>query len=91
MFNVSFRRSTFESIERDSKSFPQLTFLIDLNILNICFTVIPYFTDIFWWERYTDVNLAIDDIVMAFVKNGSINTIFRNNNGTKRGRNGWAE
>ena len=46
--------------------------------MNVFFTVIPYFTDIFWWEGYTDVNLAIDDIVIAFVKNGSINTIFWN-------------
>ena len=44
--------------------------------MNICFTVIPYFTDIFWWEWYTNVNLAIDNIVMTFVKNGNINTIF---------------
>ena len=75
--NVPFRRSTFESIERDSRVFPQLKFLIDFfNVLNICFTVIPYFTDIFWWEWYMDVNLAIDDIVMTFVKNGSIDTVF---------------
>ena len=48
------------------------------NILNICVTVIPYLTDIFWLEGYRDVNLAIDDIVMAFVKNWRINNIFWN-------------
>ena len=42
-----------------------------LKILNICFTAIPYFTEIFWWEWYTDVCLAIDVIVMTFVKNES--------------------
>ena len=36
--------------------------------------VIPYFTDIFWPVGYTDVNVAIDDIFVAFVKDGSMNT-----------------
>ena len=46
--------------------------------MSICFTLIPYFKDVFWWEWYTDVSLSMDDIVMTFVKNGSINTIFWN-------------
>ena len=34
------------------------------DIFKICFTVVPYFMDIFWWEGYADVNLAINDIFL---------------------------
>ena len=46
--------------------------------MNICFALLPYFTDMFCREGYTDVSLAIYDIMMTFAKNGSINTIFFN-------------
>ena len=42
------------------------------NILNMCFTIIPYLTEIFWWEGYTDVDLDIDDIVMHLSKKEAV-------------------
>ena len=39
------------------------------DIFKICFTVVPYFMDIFWWEGYADVNLAINDIFLWLVQN----------------------
>ena len=77
--NVSFRKY-FWIYRKGFKSFsPIKAFNRFFNILNICFTEIPYITDLFWQEGYTDVNFAINDIVMAFVKNASISTIFWGN------------
>ena len=42
------------------------------NILNMCLTIIPYLTEIFWWEWYTDVDLDIDDIVMHLSKKEAV-------------------
>ena len=49
-----------------------------LNIFNISLLVIPDFTNIYWWEGNTNVNLIIHYIVMVFVKNWNIYTMFRN-------------
>ena len=36
-------------------------------------TVIPNFTDIYWWEGYANVDLTKYDIVVAY---GNINSVF---------------
>ena len=45
------------------------------NIFNTCLNVIPNFTNIYWWQGYVNINLVLYDIVLAFVKNGNINSI----------------
>ena len=45
------------------------------NIFNTCLTAIPNFTNIHWWQGCVNNNLVLYDIVVAFVKNGNINSI----------------
>ena len=42
------------------------------NIFLVCLTVIPDFTDIYWREWYTDVNLAKNNVMVTLIKNWNI-------------------
>lgn len=72
-----FNSSTFPSEERFSKGLFELK--VDITFFksfNTGFAVMSYITG--WFERYVDVYLAINYIMMAFIKNGNINSLFRN-------------
>ena len=39
------------------------------DIFNIYLVVIPYFANVNWWERYTNVNLTKKNIMLTFYEN----------------------
>ena len=76
---VSFKSSTFCINQKIFKCFiPIKTGYCFFNIFSICLAVIPDFADIRWWERYANVNVTKNNIVMAFFKNRDTNSVFRN-------------
>ena len=71
MFNkVSFKSSSFQSIER----FPKDCFL---NVINTSFAAIADYINKYWPEGYTNVNLTINDNMVACIKIRNINSMFR--------------
>ena len=41
-------------------------------VFDICFTVIPNFTDIYWWKRYPNINFTINYVMITLLENRDI-------------------
>ena len=72
---VSISSSTFHLLKDFVSFIPIKLRYCFHNIFNIYLTVIPNFTDIYWWQGYMNINLVLYDIVVAFVKNGNVFSI----------------